>query len=141
MDTALAAYERAMPNGPRDFLKPEALVKSEQAITDAERTGIEAEKLSRMRVEYDERSAMAAVHKFTMKNGAAVVERLRALKDQACSMATNQAFLAEAIAPTLADMQAIRSPLGQINAPCVGLPNLALHVAAPISACRKTLTL
>lgn len=107
MDTALAAYERAMPNGPRDFLKPEALAKSEQAITDAERGGAKAEELARMRVEYDERRAMAAVHEFALENGAAVVERLRALKDQVYSMATNQAFSAEAVAPILADMQAM----------------------------------
>lgn len=107
MNVALAAYEKALPNGPRDFLKSEALSKAEAAIVEAEKLGAEVEELARMRVEHTERRAMATVYEFVTANGAGVVERLRALKGRVDAMASSEAFSTEAIAPVLTDMQSM----------------------------------
>lgn len=107
MDLALEAYERQLPKGQPDFLAPEALSRAETAIAEAQTSGKDAEEVASMRINLDERRAMAAVHEFAAAHGASVVDHLRELKARVNVMAMSEPFSVEAIAPLLADMRSM----------------------------------
>jgi hypothetical protein len=107
MDSALSAYEGRGSKGLPDFLKPEALAKSKQAIVDAERAGAASEQLADVRINHNERCAMVAVLEFNSTNCAAIVDRLRALKAKVETMAASEAFSSDAIGTVMAEMKAM----------------------------------
>lgn len=107
MDMALEAYERQLPKGQSDFLTPEALSRAEIAVAEAETSGKDAEEVARMRINLDERRAMAAISEFAATYGPSVVERLRELRARVSAMALSRTFSVEAIVPLLADMQSM----------------------------------
>ena len=104
---ALAAYERSLPRERSEFLKPEGLAKVATAITQAQQSGASSEEIARMQVDYDDRRAMASRMEYLAANGSSVIERLRILKADIDTLASSEAFSPEAIAPALADMQAM----------------------------------
>lgn len=107
MDLALAAYEGRGAKGNTDAFKPETLTRLEQAINDAERDGADAEAIARQRVDLEDRRAMAAVHDFAARNGAAITEQLRTFKADVERMAANQPFSLDAIASVLDGMRSM----------------------------------
>jgi hypothetical protein len=107
MGRALSAYDGRNSRGLPDFLKPEVLAKSKQALIDAERAGAAADELAEMRINHDERCAMVAVLEFNSKNYASIMDRLRALKARVDAMAASEAFSSGAIAAVMAEMKAM----------------------------------
>lgn len=107
MDGAFSAYDGRESKGLPDFLKPDALAKSKQAVVDAERAGVAADELAELRINYDERCAMVAVLDFNSKNYGAIMNRLRALKSKVDAMAASETFSPNAIGAVMAEMQAM----------------------------------
>jgi hypothetical protein len=107
LDTAVAAYETALPPKPAPSPQPDAVARAEAAIVEAQQKGMDADEICGKRVTLEEFRAMAAVREFNARHAAGHLERLRGLKQRLDGMAASQPFTSEAIAPILAEMQAM----------------------------------
>lgn len=105
MESALSAYEGMGSKGLPDFLQPEALANSKQAIIEASRTGATPEQLAEMRVNHDERCAMAAANEFNAANRGAIVDRLRALRAKIEATSASDVFSSDAIGSVMSEMK------------------------------------
>lgn len=110
IDRALSELERVMPasEAPAAWFAPTALETSLQAIAVAKAAGSDAETIAGLEVRHGEMVANAAVHAHRVEHGASVVAMLKLLKQRIADMASRQAFSEAAMAPVLAELQALQ---------------------------------
>lgn len=106
LDAALARFEVAIALEVKN-LEPEALAKSAQAVVDAETAGAGTDTLMKLRLDRDELVTMAAVRKFEIENGIALVERIFALKERIELLASAETFSPAVIQPILAELHSL----------------------------------